>query len=59
MLIGRQDILDRTIQILCRRTKNNPIHVGEPGVGKTSIVLGLARLINEGKVPEKMCIRDR
>lgn len=54
MLIGRQDILDRTIQILCRRTKNNPIHVGEPGVGKTSIVLGLARLINEGKVPEKL-----
>ncbi|MFR2266309.1 MAG: AAA family ATPase, partial [Clostridium sp.] len=38
----------------CRRTKNNPIHVGEPGVGKTSIVLGLARLINEGKVPEKL-----
>ena len=54
LLIGRQDILDRTIQILCRRTKNNPIHVGEPGVGKTSIVLGLARLINEGKVPEKL-----
>ena len=54
LLIGRQDILDRTIQILCRRTKNNPIHVGEPGVGKTSIVLGLARLINEGKVPEKI-----
>ncbi|MFR1201080.1 MAG: AAA family ATPase, partial [Clostridium sp.] len=45
---------DRTVQILCRRTKNNPIHVGEPGVGKTSIVLGLARLINEGKVPEKI-----
>ena len=44
----------RTVQILCRRTKNNPIHVGEPGVGKTSIVLGLARLINEGKVPEKI-----
>ena len=54
LLIGRQNILDRTIQILCRRTKNNPIHVGEPGVGKTSIVLGLARLINEGKVPEKL-----
>ena len=54
LLIGRQDIIDRTIQILCRRTKNNPIHVGEPGVGKTSIVLGLARLINEGKVPEKI-----
>ena len=54
LLVGRQDVLDRTVQILCRRTKNNPIHVGEPGVGKTSIVLGLARLINEGKVPEKI-----
>ena len=53
-LIGRDDILNRTIQILCRRTKNNPIHVGEPGVGKTAITLGLARLINEGKVPEKI-----
>ena len=54
LFVGRQDIIDRTIQILCRKTKNNPIHVGEPGVGKTSIVLGLARLINEGKVPEKI-----
>ena len=53
-LIGRDDILNRTIQILCRRTKNNPIHIGEPGVGKTAITLGLARLINEGKVPEKL-----
>lgn len=53
-LIGRDDILNRTMQILCRRTKNNPIHVGEPGVGKTAIALGLARLINEGKVPEKL-----
>ena len=53
-LIGRDDILNRTIQILCRRTKNNPIHVGEPGVGKTAITLGLARLINEGKVPGKI-----
>ena len=53
-LIGRDEILNRTIQILCRRTKNNPIHVGEPGVGKTAITLGLARLINEGKVPEKI-----
>lgn len=53
-LIGRDDILNRTIQILCRRTKNNPIHVGEPGVGKTAITLGLARFINEGKVPEKI-----
>ena len=53
-LIGRDDILNRTIQILCRRTKNNPIHIGEPGVGKTAITLGLARLINEGKVPGKI-----
>jgi len=53
-LIGRQDILDRSIQILCRRIKNNPIHIGEPGVGKTAITLGLARLISEDKVPEKL-----
>ncbi|WP_099191419.1 ATP-dependent Clp protease ATP-binding subunit ClpA [Tepidibacter mesophilus] len=53
-LIGREDILDRTIQILCRRNKNNPIHIGEPGVGKTSITLGLARLIIEEKVPDKL-----
>jgi ATP-dependent Clp protease ATP-binding subunit ClpA len=53
-LIGREKIIDRTIQILCRRTKNNPIHVGEPGVGKTAITLGLARLISKGKVPSKL-----
>lgn len=53
-LVGREDIIDRTIQILCRRTKNNPIHIGEPGVGKTAITMGLARLIKEGKVPEKL-----
>ncbi len=53
-LIGRKDILDRSIQILCRRIKNNPIHVGESGVGKTAITLGLARLISEDKVPEKL-----
>ena len=53
-LIGRKDILDRSIQILCRRIKNNPIHVGESGVGKTAITLGLAKLISENKVPEKL-----
>ena len=53
-LVGREDILERTIQILCRKAKNNPLHIGEPGVGKTAITLGLARLINEGKVPEKL-----
>jgi ATP-dependent Clp protease ATP-binding subunit ClpA len=53
-LVGREDILNRTIQILCRRTKNNPIHVGEPGVGKTTITRGLAKLISEEKVPRKL-----
>lgn len=53
-LIGRQDILDRTVQILCRRNKNNPIHIGESGVGKTAITIGLAKLISDGNVPEKL-----
>ncbi|WFD08853.1 ATP-dependent Clp protease ATP-binding subunit ClpA [Tepidibacter hydrothermalis] len=53
-LIGREDILNRTIQILCRRNKNNPIHIGEPGVGKTSVTLGLAKMISEGTVPDKL-----
>ncbi len=50
-LIGREDILKRTIQVLCRRLKNNPVHVGDPGVGKTAITEGLANLIVENKVP--------
>lgn len=53
-LIGREEELERTMQILCRKEKNNPLHIGEPGVGKTAIVYGLARLLNEGKVPEPL-----
>ena len=53
-LIGREAELERTMQVLCRRQKNNPLHVGEPGVGKTPITDGLAARINEGRVPEKL-----
>ncbi len=53
-LIGRDDILQRTIQVLCRRLKNNPIHVGEPGVGKTAITEGLAQMIVDEKVPKAL-----
>ena len=53
-LIGREDVLERTVQVLCRRFKNNPVHVGDPGVGKTAITEGLAQLIAEGRVPKAL-----
>jgi len=53
-LIGREKELERTIQILCRKDKNNPLHVGEPGVGKTALVYGLASMIEAGRVPDKL-----
>ena len=53
-LIGREQELQRTIQVLCRRDKNNPLHVGEPGVGKTALVWGLTRMIEEGQMPERL-----
>jgi len=53
-LIGREEELERTIQILCRKEKNNPLHIGEPGVGKTAITYGLVERIREGRVPEPL-----
>lgn len=53
-LIGREKELDRTIQILCRKDKNNPLHIGEPGVGKTAITYGLVQMIRENRVPEAL-----
>ena len=53
-LIGREAELERTIQVLCRCDKNNPLHIGEPGVGKTALVYGLTALIVAGNVPERL-----
>lgn len=53
-LIGREAELERTIQVLCRKDKNNPLHVGEPGVGKTALAYGLAARIETGNVPERI-----
>lgn len=53
-LIGRDEEMERTIQVLCRAEKNNPLHIGEPGVGKTALVYGLAERIKQGQVPARL-----
>ncbi len=53
-LIGRERELERTIQVLCRKDKNNPLHIGEPGVGKTALIYGLTARIEKGDVPDRL-----
>ncbi len=53
-LVGRQSELSHAVRVLCRKDKNNPLFIGEPGVGKTALIYGLARLIDEGEVPPRL-----
>lgn len=53
-LIGREEVIDRAVQVLCRRSKNNPLFIGEPGVGKTALAEGIAQRIEQNKVPDAL-----